>query len=519
MRSITEIRAPTATTDLKLKARIGEVLNRHPAVGLAVGVVRDGRLEFFYGHGVADVASNTPVTEHTVFRIGSITKTFTAVAVMQLCEQELIDLDAPLNDYLRAYELIPAHAAHRPPTVRHLLTHTAGLPQCVYLSRAYKPVLGEMVKFGERVPTLAEFYRGELHLLAEPGTRHTYSSHGFATLGQIIEDVTGKPLDGYFRDHIFDPLGMEETDLIRTDRVRQRLATGYALRSRGARPVGDCDLIPLAAGGIYSSTRDMARYVAALIGGGSNENGTILQPETLASMFEPQYQPGSRLPGIGLAFFRHDASGHLLVDHEGLMPGFSSEMCVAPDDGVGVLAFTNGARGAKAWLGGETIGLLRHELDVPDDVIRPDVPHHPEIWSELCGWYSFRGSFRDVEKWFIAGAEISVRRGSLVARPETPILALSRGLPLHPDDGTDPYVFRIDLSEVGIGTARVVFGKDGSGVNSFHLEVVPPLSFDKQPSVRNPRRWAAGTLGAVAVATAAKAVRRRRQHEWVQTRA
>ena len=94
--------------ELGLEARVGEILNRHPAVGLAVGVVRNGSLEFFSGHGVADIAANTPVTQDTVFRIGSITKTFTAIAVLQLWEQGLIDLDAPANDYLRAYRLIPA---------------------------------------------------------------------------------------------------------------------------------------------------------------------------------------------------------------------------------------------------------------------------------------------------------------------------------------------------------------------------------------------------------------------------
>jgi CubicO group peptidase (beta-lactamase class C family) len=97
-------------TDLdkgQLETRVAEVLNRHPCVGLAVGVVRDGALQFFSGHGVADIPSRTPVTEDTVVRIASITKTMTAVAVMQLVEQGLIDLDAPANDYLRSYELVP----------------------------------------------------------------------------------------------------------------------------------------------------------------------------------------------------------------------------------------------------------------------------------------------------------------------------------------------------------------------------------------------------------------------------
>ena len=113
-------------------ARIQEILSRHPAVGLAVGVVRDGRLASFHGHGVADIASRTPITQDTAFRVASITKTFTAIAVMQLWEQGLVDLDAPANDYLRAYRLVPAKPGWRPATVRHLLTHTAGLPEVVH---------------------------------------------------------------------------------------------------------------------------------------------------------------------------------------------------------------------------------------------------------------------------------------------------------------------------------------------------------------------------------------------------
>jgi hypothetical protein len=263
----------------------------------------------------------------------------------------------------------------------------------------------------------------------------------------------------------------------------------------------------------------MARYVAALLAGGKGEHGSILEPETLASMYAPQYRPDARLPGIGLAFFRHDAGGHLLVAHDGLGPGFSSAMCLAPDDGVGVVAFTNGARGAKAWLEPEVSRLLRELLGVPDDVIRTDVPHHPEHWRDLCGWYAFRGSPRDVQRWFIAGAEVFVRRGQLTLRAVSPLPAVNRGLPLHPDDDEDPYVFRVDLSGLGFDTSRVVFTRaPDRGTTSVHLDVPSlfSLTFDRQAAARNPRRWATGALGAVAVAAAATAVRRRRHREEVR---
>jgi CubicO group peptidase (beta-lactamase class C family) len=424
---------------------------------------------------------------------------------MQLWEKGLVDLDVAANDYLNAYKLIPAHPTHRPATVRHLLTHTAGLPQCVDLSRAFMPTLGEMVKFGRPVPTLAQYYRGGLRLVAEPGMRHVYSNHGFATLGQVVEDVTGQPLQRYFRNHIFEPLGMEQTDLVRTDRIRSRLATGYALRSHGPRLVGDHDLITVAGGGIYSTTRDVAGYVAALLGGGTNEHGSILKPETLDAMFAPQYQPDPHLAGVGLAFYRREVGGHLFIEKSGLVTGFASQMCMAPGDGVGVVAFTNGTRGAHGWLGSEVSGILGHVVGAPGEAIRNDVPHRPEIWSDLCGRYSLRGSWRDVDKWLIAGAEIVVRSGRLVLRPETPIPGL-RGFPLYPDDEGDPYVFRVDLSSLGIGTVRVVFSAEtGAPATAFHLEMEPLMSFDKRPALTNPKLW---TIGAFAVGTAVAATRR-----------
>jgi len=117
---------------LRWEMRVAEMLHRQPAVGMAVGVVRNGALQFFSAHGVADVPSRVPVTDDTVFRVGSITKTMTAIAAMQLVEQGLLDLDAPANDYLRAYRLAPPKPGWRPATVRHLLTHTAGIAVCDY---------------------------------------------------------------------------------------------------------------------------------------------------------------------------------------------------------------------------------------------------------------------------------------------------------------------------------------------------------------------------------------------------
>ena len=499
MSTLKEKAAPPQIDQREMTAHAHEILNRHPAVGLAVGVVRGGRLTFFHGHGVADIASKMPITEDTVFRIASLTKTFTAIAVMQLWEQGVIDLDAPANDYLRAYKLIPAKTGFHPATVRHLLTHTAGIPEVVYaadlLHPGWGPFLGRPavrgVRVGEPLPPLSEYYGGRLRVVAEPGTAFAYTNHGFATLGQLVEDVSGLPLDRYFLEHIFAPLGMADTDLVRSERVKARLATGYDFAHDGAEAVSDREGIDRGAAGIYSSSHDMVRYVAALLGGGANEHGSVLTSATLATMFAPHYQPDPRLVGMGLGFFRQSVGDHLVVSHEGILPGFNAALFVAPDDGLGLLAFTNGASGAMAWLPIELMGLLRHLLDVPEDVVRVDVPLHPEIWGELCGRYRLPQRVSDlrVRAMMGGGVQVFVRGGRLMLRVLTPVPALFGGLPLHPDDDADSCVFRLDLSQLGMPMVRLVFRHEaGAGTTLMHTNFASqPVSLYKQSAARSLR--------------------------------
>ena len=497
----------------RLEARVHEILNRWPAVGLVLGVVGRGAPEL-YCHGVADVEANTAVTEETAFRIGSITKTFTAVAVMQLWERGLVDLDAPANAYLRAYQLVPAKATWRPATVRHLLTHTAGVPEWIHPSRMINSDwFGETFPLDQPLPRLAEYYRGGLRLAVEPGTIWAYTDHGFATLGQIVEDVSGEPLDRYLRDHIFQPLGMANSDLLRSDRVQAQLATGYTLSSKGAKARTDRQGVTAAAGSIYSTPKDMARYLAALVAGGAGEYGTILKPETLAMMFQPHYQPDPRIPGMGLAFWRVDMAGHPAVEHQGVVPGFNSQIFLAPDDGVAVMGFTNGSKNASAWLMGETERLLRDLIGAPEQGIRTDVPQRPETWENLCGWYRPRAQRTDMMAWSMlgGGAEVTLRRGQLTVRTLSPIPALYRGLRLHPDDPEDPYVFRLNLSNYGLGTTRVVFSRDPSRrTTSLHLDGIL-LSAEKSAAAVNARLWVGGAAAALALAASVKAARRSRR--------
>jgi len=501
----------TASIDaLTLKSKVGRILNSWPVAGLAVGVVSGGSLAWFHGHGVADIEAGTPVDQDTVFRIASVTKTITAVAVMQLWEKGLVDLDAPASGYLRAYRLIPASPGFRPVTLRHLLTHSGGVRAVRAPSDLLRPALGWGTPAGRPVPSLAEYYRDGLRIDTEPGSKWAYSNHGFGTLGQIVEDVTGMPLGRYLREHVFGPLGIQHSDLVRSGRVRARLATGYQLRSRGLRAVPDYENVPAGAGSVYSTTSDMARYAGALLGGGANEHGRVLQPETLATMFQPHYQPDPRIPGMGLGFFRGQAGEHPTVSHDGIWPGFHFALLLAPGPGIGVAAFANtGPFSPLAATGPIASAVLRSLLHLPDDTAGTDIPEQPWSWRDLCGWYSLGPAvLTDPQPRMLGGAEVTIGHGHLIIRGQIPVPAVRRGLRLHPD-GDDPDAFRINLPGPGSGTTPVVFSRDPGGqVTAMHLGVMP-LSFRKRPGIQNPRPWTAGTLGAGALALAAGHWRRR----------
>jgi len=496
-----------------LKATVAEVLDRWPSAGLAAGVVRGGGLEWFTAHGVANVESKEPITRDTVFRIGSITKTFTAIAIMQLQERGLVDLDAPANDYLRPFQLIPAKASFQPATVRHLLTHTAGIGYWRRLADLLQPGVGSGVRAGRSgASPLADYYRNGLRVEVEPGTKWVYSNHGFAVLGQIVEDVTGQPLDRYLRDHIFGPLGMEHTDLIRSGRVQPSLATGYVLGPGGLKQVGDREVPTPGGGGVYSAPADMARYLAALLRGGAGEHGPVLKPATLASMFQPHFQPDPRLPGMGLGFELGEQGGRQTAGKTGIVPGFLSAMVLAPGDGTGVFALGNtgglSGRGAPAPL---APALLRLVLGLPGEAIRTGIPPRPEVWSELCGWYGpDPGPVTNLftRPLFGAGIEVTVHGGHLIAKPLTPVPAMRRGLRLHSDDPDDPRVFRAELPGFGM-SQRVLFSQaPEDGVSPPRL-LIDLFSFQKRPDARNPRRW---VTGAAVAGVAALAIRHRRHH-------
>ena len=462
--------------DAALRDVVKDVVSDHPVVGLAMGVVHGGRLVSFAGHGVADIRTGRPVTQDTGFRVASITKTVTGVAIMQLHEQGLIDLDAAANERLRAFRLVNADPGWPQATVRQLLTHTAGLGELAGPSGMLRPDFGESVPAGERVPSLAELYGGALMVRARPGSRFVYGNHSPATLGQIVEDVSGVPLGDYVSRHITGPLGMTASSMHRSPTVTARLATGYEVRARGVQQVRERDMATVGAAGLYSTPADMARYLAALLAAGGAGGGPILSGRSWSQMVAPQYQPHPRIPGMGLAFMRHGVGGRPVVGHQGTHPGFHSQVFLAPDDDLAVMAFTNGARTADLWLPSATLGLLRRLLGDDDAVKRPAAAQRPDEWEDLVGRYRLDAGPTDIRlRGFLGlGAQVVVRGGALRMRFLSPVPTLARGWPLVAADLDDPDVYRLDLGEPGLDPMLVVFERDAHGHSrALHLDIMP----------------------------------------------
>lgn len=493
-----------------LETIVADVLTRWPSAGLAIAVVRDTGEVGFLTRGVAQLEPRVPVSEDTVFRIGSVTKTFTALAVMQLWEQGLVDLDEAVERYLRAFRLVPVRPGLGHVTLRHLLTHTAGIGYWPRPLDLLRPAVGSGVEATRPTGPLSRYYRRGLPVEVEPGTKWMYTNHGFAVLGQVVEDVTGESLAYYLRDHVFEPLGMLTTDLIPSERVRARLATGHVLRRDGLRPVPRHEIPTPGGGAIYSTPRDMARYAVALLGG--RGSGAVVRPETLATMFRPHFQSDPRIPGMGLAFELSSEGGHRVVGKDGVVSGFLSLVALAPDDRIGVVVLSNtgglDARGAPVPLGQ---ALLRRLLNLPASPLHTDIAPRPEVWSELCGWYGLTpgpmtNSFMRLVMG--AGVEVRVRGSQLVLQPITPIPALRNGMRLHPDDPADPYAFRVDMSEIGKPSMPVVFAGPGDHQPVERL-CFGETVFRKRPDALNPRLLSASALGTVGLAAAAALLRGR----------
>ncbi|HEV8583926.1 MAG TPA: serine hydrolase domain-containing protein [Methylomirabilota bacterium] len=299
-------------------------MERRHIPGLALAVARHGKIMKMKGYGVANLEHDVPVTPDTVFELASVTKQFTAAAIMLLVEEGKVQLDDPLPWHLpRAPEKWKAI------TVRHLLTHTSGLPGLREGFKALRPG-GTRMRY-----TTAQLFDAAIKddLGFPAGERYEYSDVGYAVLGMIIEAASGQRYRDFLDARFFKPLGMTSTSVIDVSRIQKGRAGNYTLRDGklvNYWRVWDVEMPSHY--GVLSTVKDLVTWDRALAA------GQVLKPASLTEMWTPvRLNSGATYP-YGFGWVVDERRGHRWISHSGIT---GTELSRLPDDGLTVVVLTN----------------------------------------------------------------------------------------------------------------------------------------------------------------------------------
>jgi len=349
--------------------------------GAAWGIVIDGELAHTGAAGVREVATKAPVDADTVFRIASMTKSFTAMSILKLRDEGKLTLDDPAERYVPELKGLRYPTTDSPRiTIRHLLTHSEGFPE--------DNPWGDQ-QLSESDAPLSRMLRDGIPFSNAPGIAYEYSNYGFAILGRVVSQVSGKPYDEYVSQNILQPLGMTSTTLHPSKVAANRLAVGYRWederwKEEPALPHGSFG----AMGGMLTSIRDLSRYVSVLLEAWPPRDGPERGPIRRASLREMQ-QPW-RPAGMRVVLDKSTSATHLtsssygyglrvtqtcqfgaMVAHGGGLPGYGSLMQWLPDYGVGIIAFGNVTYTGWSRVVGEAIDRLDRTGGLRPREIRP----------------------------------------------------------------------------------------------------------------------------------------------------
>ncbi len=361
--------------------------------GAAVAVLRDGVPLHARGYGHANLEWQTPVGTDTVFRLASLTKSFTATAILLLEADGRLRLDDRLADHLPGYP-----APGRDVTLRQILHHTAGIPNYTALPGIYQD-------FAVRDHTPEELFGvfRDLPLDFPPGTAFRYSNSGYALLGGVIEARSGMPYADFVRERIFAPLGMTATRYLSDDPVVPHRAAGYRRAEGGYANAPHLSMtVPYSAGALGSTLNDLMRLDAAL------RRGDLLDHATQARMLEPLVLADGFPIGYGLGWRTSSYRGALVAHHAGGINGFSTFFARFRDGGLTIILLTNLGNFEPAAL---TRRLAEAVLGNRREPATPAAAD-PEVLARVAGAYLEGEALVTVER---AGEGLDIRGPSLTA--------------------------------------------------------------------------------------------------------
>ena len=362
----------------------------------AVLVARGDQVILSKGFGSANLEWNVPNTPGTKFRLGSVTKQFTAAAILLLAERGKLALEDPVRKHWP-----DAPAAWDAITIYHLLTHTSGIPNFTNY-----PEYMQTWKFAPTTSEKAIGYFRDKPLDFAPGERMNYSNSGYVLLGYIVERVSGQSYSTFVRENIFKPLGMNDSGYDVNAAILPNRAAGYTSGPNGFANAPYVDMtIPGGAGALYSTVEDLLRWTQGLFG------GKLLKPESLARMTTPNKNNYA----FGLTV--STAGGRKTIQHNGAIEGFNSHLTYFPDSRVTVAVLANVNGNAPTQIA-EQLGQLAHGATVRTNAERTQIELPRERLEPLVGSYEVLPT---------ANMIISVEGNQLVsklgAQPAVPLFA------------------------------------------------------------------------------------------------
>ena len=355
---------------------------------LSIALVDDQTIVWSQGYGFADAARLVPASADTVYRVGSVSKLFTDIAIMQLVEQGRIDLNAPAQKYLPDFS--PKNTLDVPVTLRQMMAHRSGLIR--------EPPLGSY--FDPSSPSLAATVASlnGIDLVYRPGSRQKYSNAAIAAVGLALEKAEREPFAPLVARKVLAPLGMTRSGFEPSPALSKNLALATMWTYHGREfPAPTFELGIAPAGSLYSTVDDLGRFLSALFAGGRGRNGTILKPATLDAMLQVQFAREGRERGFGLGFSIGEFAGKRRIGHGGAVYGFATELAALPDQKLGavVIASKDCANAVTTRIADVALGqLLAVREGRPLPAIETTAPLKPGDAKRWAGRYrSPNGSF------------------------------------------------------------------------------------------------------------------------------
>ena len=346
---------PPASGYEQIVARLRNTIRREVAdkklPAFSISLVDRDRTVWAEGFGFRDAERKVPATANTVYRVGSISKLFTDIAIMQLVEQDKLSLNAPITEYLP--EFSPKNPYDVAITLGQLMSHRSGLVRESPVGHYFDPSEPSLRA------TVASL--NQTSLVYQPGTKTKYSNAGIAAVGYVLEKQFDVAFSKRIEESVLKPLRMKSTSFEMTPQVRRELATAWMWTYDGRRFEAPEFLLGTApAGNLYSSVLDLSKFLSAIFNDGQGQDGPILKPETLQLMTSPQKTESGKPQRFGIGFHISKLDGHKKIGHGGAVYGFSTQLEALPERKLGVVAVASldGSNGVVGRIADYALRLL-----------------------------------------------------------------------------------------------------------------------------------------------------------------